>query len=356
MASCSHVQWLRLHQEHTAFTLQNGNRLYNITQSLPRPLKQYPSFLFFLGGGSKSIALRNLYPETRISSYRHYGIANICIDPKTTDDDYPLIVADGCQEGATRATNSQTEYKCHKTTSYLLEWSENNYGTPQRQSIINLINARLLSLFIDVVCIFAEDYGGLAGVVILLTNWANYGSASSLPCAVRPRIIVVTRISGNMFEAEVSHFRSQLFSTPKFSEVFSSLNVINMLVKLRSTSQTEFSTLKEVLCQELQTSRFTRMSSSAMFSSTHLEAFFGKAIRRFVRRPEALFDFVRASRDENPVNVELPNHINTFIGRSHDYNFPDSISLPFIASAILLDSFPPNMHRKYCITQALHSS
>ena len=349
MASCSHVQWLRLSQEHKTFSLQDGHRLHSITQSLPRPSKQYPSFLFFLGKGSKSVALRNLFPETRISSYRHYGIANICLDPKTSDDDYPLIIADGCQSGATYVTNSTPEYKCHETTNHLLDWPESENEPPQQQSIIDITNARLLSLFIDVICIFAEDYGGLADVVTQLTNWAAYGSASSLHLTVRPRIVVVTRIPGNVFESEVLHFRSQLFSTPKFSEVFSSLNVVNLLAKLRPNSQTQFGALKEVLGQELQTARFARISSSAMFSCIHLKAFFGKAVQRFVQRPEARFDFLRASRDENPVNPELPDHIDTFMSFSRDHKFPDGIPVPFVASAILLDSFPPDMHRGYCL-------
>lgn len=347
MASCSHVQWLRLHQEQSLFTLQDGNQLYNIAHSLPHLMKQCPSLLFFLGKSSKSTALRNIYPGIRFSSYRHHGIANICIDPKTANDDYPLIVADGFQDGAAYANINITNYKCHETTSHLVDWSEHDGGPPQRQDIVDLISARLLSLFVDVICIFAEDYGGLANVVLQLTKWAAYGSASSLPSTVRPRVVVVTHIPGDMFDSEVLRFCSQLFSTPKFSETFSSLNVVNLLGKLRSTSHSQFSALKEVLGQELQTSRFARTVSSVLFSSLHLSIFFGKALSRFVKRPKALFDFIRASRDGNSVNLQLQNHISTFMSLSLANKLPDSVPLPFIASAILLDSFPPGMHREF---------
>lgn len=345
MASCPHVQWLRLHQDQSTFTLHNGNRFHNITKSLPRPSKQYPSLLFFVGSVAKSAALRNIYPESRLPNYRHHGVANICIDPKTADDNYPVVLADSCPERAALVNPGTAEHKCHETTIQSVDWPETKNGPPQRQNLIDLINARLLSLFIDVLCIFAEDCGGLAGVVTKLTNWAGIGSASSLPSTVRPRVVIVTRIPEDTFDSEVLRFRSQLFSTPKFSQSFSSLNVINVLGRLRPSTGSQFSALKEVLAQETQTSRLARTDSFALFSSAHSASFFEKALSRFSKSPEASFDFIRASRDGNTVNQEFHDHIDKFMSLCLEHKLPDSIPLPFIASAILLDCFPPGMHR-----------
>src|ERR1700730_273767 len=94
-------------------------------------------------------------------------------------------------------------------------WPQTKNGLPQRQDLIDFIYDRLFSLFIDVLCIFAEDCGGLAGVVIKLTTWASMGSASNLPGAVRPRVLAVTCIPGDAFDSEVLCFCPQLFSTPE---------------------------------------------------------------------------------------------------------------------------------------------
>jgi hypothetical protein len=218
-------------------------------------------------------------------------------------------------------------------------------GPPQRKKLLNLINAKLIFLFVDVICIFAEDYGGLVGVVEKLTSWTEAGSASSLPVSIRPRIIVVTRMDGEGFDTEILHFRSQLFSIPKFLETSSSLNVVNIMGKLRPSSASQFSALREVLAQEAQASRLARASSSALFSSTHLASFFEKALIRFYKRPEAPFNFIQASRDGNSVSRELRDHIDMLMSLCLENRLPESVPLTVIASAILLDSYPPDMHR-----------
>lgn len=342
MAPCSHVQWLRLDQNQSTFTVHSGNRLQHITNSLPRPSKQFPSLLFFVGRRSRSAALRSIFPDSRLPNYRHHGIANICVDPRTADDEYPVLIAAGCPEGAAQVNPSAAEQRCHETTSLSVDWSGAN---SERESLIDHINARLFSLFIDVLCIFAEDCGGLAGVAIKLSSWAGIGSASSLPSTVRPRVVVVTRIHEDTFEAEVLRFRTQLFSAPKFSGSFSSLNVVNIVGKLRPASGARFSPLKEVLTQETQASRLARTDSLAHFSSAHLASLFSKALTRFSKRPKDGFDFIRASRDGHAVQ-ECHGHIDRFMDLCLEQKLPDSIPLPFIASAILLDSFPPGMHRR----------
>ena len=346
MAACAHVQWLWLGQDQTTFSLHYANRLQSISKSLPRPSEQYPSILFFLGSKSKSFALRKIYPESRLANYRHRGIANICVDPRTATNSYPVLIADGSIDGLAQTNPSSAGAKCHETISQSLEWPESRSGPPQRQDLIDLIHARLFSLFVDVVCIFADDYGGLGGVVTKLTTWASLGSASSLPSTVRPRVIIVTRILGETFDSEVLRFRSQVFSTPKFSDSFSSLNVMNMLGMPRSSSVAQFSALKELLAQEALTARQSRLDSHTLFSSTHSASFFEKAFRRFSKTPEALFNFIRASRDGNTVDQEFQDHIKTFLTLCVGNKLPDNIPLSFISSAIVLDGFPPGMHCK----------
>jgi hypothetical protein len=345
MAPCQHVQWLRLYQDQSAFTLHNGNRLQSISASLQNPSAQFPSILFFLGRSSKSAALRSLYSESRLSQYRHHGIANICVDPRTAGHLYPVYIADSSSDILIQPDPRTAEFQCHETTSQLVDSSEINSRPSKQQNLIDLINARLFSMFIDVLCIFAEDYGGLANVAIKLNIWAGIGSASSLPKDVRPRVVIVTRIPGDTFEAETLHFRSQVLSSPEFHETFSSLAILNIVGKLRPS----FSTLKEVLAQETEISRLARINSSTLFSSIHLASFFRKASKRFAKNPESAFNFIRASRDGNAVNQELQEHIDRFMRLCLKYKYSDTILFPFIASAILLDSFPPDMHCEYYI-------
>lgn len=346
MAPCTHVQWLGLVQDQGTVSIHHSGRLQNIANSLPRPSKQYPSTLFFVGKASKSAALRGIYRKSRISNYRNYGIANICLDPKTTDDAYPVLIANASPDGTAGTNPSSTGEKCHEVTCHPLDWSSNLDATPRRQDLMDIIQARLLAMFIDVICIFADDCGGLPGVVAKLTTWSKLNSASSLPSTVRPRVLVVTRMPGEIFDSEVLRFRSQLFSTAAFSSCFSSLNVINRLPRPRTAPKSDFTALESLLAQETVAARQTRLDSHTLFSSIHLAAFFEKALTRFSETPKETFNFIRASRDGNMVNGDFQDHINEFLCLSLENKLPNNIPVPFISSAIIFNSFPPGMHCK----------
>ncbi|OBT56265.1 hypothetical protein VE04_05112 [Pseudogymnoascus sp. 24MN13] len=336
MAPCTHVQWLGLVQDQGAVSIHHSGRLQNIANSLPRPLKQYPSTLLFVGKASKSAALRGIYHKSRISNYRNYGIANICLDPKTTDDTYPVLIANASPDGTAGTNPSSTGEKCHETTCHLLDWSSNLDATPRRQDLMDIIQARLLAMFVDVICIFADDCGGLPGVVAKLTTWAKLNSASSLPSTVRPRVLVVTRMPGEIFDSEVLRFRSQLFSTATFSSCFFSLNVINMLPKSRTVSKSDFTALEWLLAQETLAARQTRLDSHTLFSSVHSAALFEKALIRFSKAPKETFNFIRASRDGNMVNSEFQDHINEFLCLSLENKLPNNIPNANTSAPIVL--------------------
>jgi hypothetical protein len=208
------------------------------------------------------------------------------------------------------------------------------------------IHARLLSLFADVLCIFAQDCGGLDAVAERLTTWTAIGSASSLPGSVRPRLLVVTSISGADFNSEALRFRLRVLSNPKFSASFSSLNVVNVLGSTRLPSREVFSGLEMILRDETSKSRAERINTHTLFSMVHVSAFFDMALRNFATSAQHTFDFIGSTRESNPVPANFPQHLKSFIGLSSKHKLPENILWDFIASAIILDSFPLDMHCK----------
>ena len=74
--------------------LQYRNQLDNITNSILRLVKQWPSLILFLGKQSKAKALRAMFPGNSISSCQRPGLANVYVDLATVSDDYLLLIAD----------------------------------------------------------------------------------------------------------------------------------------------------------------------------------------------------------------------------------------------------------------------
>lgn len=333
-----------MHQDENGFVLQYGNRLNNITRSLPHPVKQHPSIVLFVGKQSKARALRAIYPGNGISNSRNYGIAKICVDPATINDDHPVLIADSCPEYT--QTNLRGKHACHEISNHPVAWPDNENRPPTQQAVGNYIYARMLSLFIDVLCIFAQDCGGLDGVAERLASWTAIGSASSLPGNVRPRLLIVTSISGPDFDSEALRFRLRVLSDPKFSELFSSLKVVNVLGSTRPPSPALFSSLGMILRDEISTARAERINTQTLFSMVHVTAFFEMALCNFATSPQHTFDFIASTRESNPVPANFRQHLTSFMGLSSEHKLPENILWDFIASAIILDGFPPDMHCK----------
>jgi hypothetical protein len=160
-------------------------------------------------------------------------------------------------------------------------------------------------------------------------------------------LLVVTSIPGHAFDSESLRFRLRVLADPKFAGSFSSLNVVNILGATRRPSRALFSGLREVLQDETRTVRVERINTHTLFSMTHMAAFFEMALCKFATSPRDTFDFIKSSREGNPVSPNFQCHLKSFMSLCLKHRLPDSVSWDFIASAIVLDSFPPDMHSKY---------
>jgi hypothetical protein len=301
---------------------------------------QYPSVVFFIGKNTKIKALRALYPQNAISNRRKFGIANICVDSTTENDEHPVLLAECCPDYTHTKPRGGTE-TCHDTTSHSIAWP--NGGT-ERQELIDHVQARLLSLFMDVLCLFACDYGGLDAVAERLISWASIGSASTLPRAIRPRLLIVSNISGSDFDSEVLRFRLRVLSHSGFSESFSSLKVVNVLRASRCSPREHFSALGQVLNEEIRLQRVERVNMHTLFSMVHTAAFFDLALQQFAASPRGTFDFISTSREDFPISPSFPHHLKSFMDVCAENRVPDHIAFEFIASVVIMDAFPPDMH------------
>jgi len=313
---------------------------------------QYPSVIFFIGKNTKTKALRALYPQNEISNRRKFGIANICVDSTTENEEHPVLLAECCPNYTHIKPRGGTE-TCHDTSSHSVAWPDVDNGGAKCQELVDHIQTRLLSLFIDVLCLFAYDYGGLDAVAERLISWASIGIASTLPRAIRPRLLIVSNISGSDFDSEVLRFRLRVLSHSGFSESFSSLKVINVLITSRCSPPEHFSALGQVLNEEIRMQRVERVNTHTLFSMVHIAAFFDLALHQFAASPLGTFDFISSSREDFPVSPSFPHHLKSFMDVCAENRVPDQIAFEYIASVVIMDAFPPDMHSQCCSHQGI---
>jgi hypothetical protein len=339
MRDCKHVQLLSLWREKEGkkTSLAYHNRLRIIADSLPRSSVQYPTLLYFFGHKSKSVALRSIYSESGITKHRHYGAANVKVDPLSANNENPIYIIDTSIDKMIRV-GEFTQSPCHNTVTYSID------EAAEASTLLDTIYPRLLSLFIDVICIFADDIGGLAAVISKLASWASKRGAASIPCTIQPRVLVVTCIPEETLSSTISDFFTQALAISKFSASFSALNIVNIVG--RNPRSRNYRLLEPVIEQEMLASRKARLDSAMLFSSDHIAAYFDGAVRHFAKGATTGFNFVVEARRDFPVRLEIQGHLKDFLKWCVESRVSYTATFEFIASAILLDSLPPATHSK----------
>src|SRR5256885_1122685 len=109
-----------------------------------------------------------------------------------------------------------------------------------RMSYSNTVT-KLLFPFADVICIFAEDFGGFGKAVARLGKWAATGSGT------KPRVIIAyNQDARNVGDVSKLPEVSRLSSNPEILKYFSSVRVVS-LGEVHLSSGANYRPLKEVL-------------------------------------------------------------------------------------------------------------
>lgn len=340
MSDCHHPAWLQLSGAPQAI-IHDEDQLQRIVHGLADPARQTPSFVLFVGPREKEHTLRDVFPFNNFkrNTKRYSGTINIRIDTTTLESDHPILFADSdpfrpCSE----ALNTS---HCHETASYLTAWKASS-----NENLYDIVHARLICIFADVVCFLCTDTWGEDKVVERLRSWVAAGPPSDLPPSVRPRIIIVVKgdnASPTYNFLQIEDLRLNL-QQEGLRDCFSSVTILR-LADERISSLSRHRRLKELISRNLDEIRYLRRSLRCLFSASHLAALFIAAIRHLSITKTEPFDALSASRAQNHVSQQLYDHILTFFRTCTRFCVPHPTALSLVASSVLLDAYPPRMHR-----------
>ncbi|KAH7111317.1 phospholipase [Dendryphion nanum] len=348
MKRCDHSHWLSLSSQGNDTCFLASDRLQKITSHIPNPDTQSPSLFVLIGGTAKSVALRQLFGIKRTRRFtikRSTGEVHLHIDPSTIFHSRPLLIVEGSLPPKTLRGNIPSG-KCHEITRRTIRGS--NEPADLNQIAVG-IYSKLLFPFTDVFCFFCDDLGGLKQVAYHLAAWLEHGDLSTLPTSTHPRVVVVTEKIPLGAESEIEARTTLLWllreeTTKDLSEQFSAIDVIALFPNGTISVEARHRLLKERLMSSSDQVRQHREDKRSLFSTTHFVAFLKSAYDHFSNCVDKPFDFIQASREYNPVALDLEEHLFNFI---KNIKAPDELTdfaVPIIASSLLLDNYPPDAH------------
>ena len=337
---CDHLAWLQF-SDTREFAITDTKRISRLLPDLDDPSVQRPSIVFFVGSKAKDIALRELFPWNNIRRGRREGIASLRAETLSLHSSYPIFFAESnpLREHVFQPDTSH----CHEVASSTLEWADSG----ESKEIFDVIHARLLFLFINVLCIFADDFPDFLDVVNLLQKWASFGKNSSTLSLPQLRVIIVKRGRAadpsptfDLLETEDVRFNLQ---RPEIVQFYSSVTVL-YLADEQISPLARYRRLKELLQRQLDEAVHFRQACGTLFSALHLAYFFSRAVKHFASTTTRPFDYMLSTRPNESFDWGYSQHLVSFLQLGTACKAPCDAIVSHIASTILLDAYPPGCH------------
>lgn len=347
MKHCQHTSWLSLCSEGHDTYLVISDRLDTIKTHIPEPDSQTPSFFVLIGNRAKSVALRELFGAKRNQRFltkRVPGEIHLHVEASSIFNERPLLIADSDIPTKTLRTKIPST-KCHETTKQIVQ-RPGSLG-----EISSSIYSQLLQPFVDVFCFFSDDLGGFKQVAHHLATWLEQVQESTILRSTRPRVVIVTEKipSGVENEKEARKAFLWLLSEETKRDLFEQVSAIEIIALFPAGAlsvNARHRLLKERIMSGSDQVRKSREQSRCLFSVTHFTAFLASACEHFSRVANEPFDFIKASRADNPTPQDLDEHLANLMKHIRCSGDLTAFAAPTIASSLLLDSYPPNSHCK----------
>ncbi|KAF2844109.1 hypothetical protein T440DRAFT_410816 [Plenodomus tracheiphilus IPT5] len=327
MLSRNGLDWLYAFQAGTDWFLASGGGLQQVTTSLCNPPAQFPSTILLIGTKEREAARQALFPGRPHSKPR--GLAQVYADDSTSGDKHPLFIASldidkACDKQ--KPPQKQTGHSCHKVM-----WLSEKPHVVGAESLVETVVGRLLLLFADVVCLFQDDFSTHEEGIQFLRNCASH---SSLSHSWKPQVIFVTRST---------YKRASAPNLPTFGTI----RHVRLPANSRKTPLSHrYLTLKKTMLSSIEMVKSGRDASKRLYSAYHLNVFFESALRHVATCASPSFNFILATRRYNRIEDHLWTYLQDFVELCAANHATTEATLEFMASAFMLDSFPPGMHRK----------
>lgn len=365
--------WIDLLASPKDLFIEEHHRSYNEFHKLHFPGEQDPQMIMLIGDEWKTKAIRRLEPS--LHSNGNHKKVHLQLVPSNTKARSPVLIAD-CELHNTPLLNKASDSLTAGIKQHTLLWHRKvpTEGL-DANTLAHLVYSKLMTPFSTIICFFADDLGGTRAVAEILASWlvSLSNRSSDLPVSTYPRVLILKangRVRFNEEKATIGFMKELAKATRArngslaqisngrlsderfnalLTQQFGGLRVLALpSAEYQSQIQRpddEWESLRTRILQGSQHIQDRRRKAQVAFSANHFKAFFHLACEHFARDIVTPFSFVKASRLANPVPQDLPFHIANFL---RDVKPPqiEPFAIPFIASAITLNSYPPEMHSK----------
>lgn len=328
--ACKHTDWLGLADQGTSLVIRQTGRLRSLVQALPSPSSQHPAVVLLLESQNGRILTAN-EPCTSANP----GSIHLHLESNTASRKHPLFIASAFPVHSQRPATLRKGYKCCSTVG------EFTHSGP-RVSMETILYSQYLIPFVDVFCFVYHDPPDLENIAQNILGWAKSLNKLRTPCVPPEIMIFIANEAVPLVQVSKELMgRLERSSVKPIPEFFSGLRFVK-LSKDKLISQRGRTSLYRHLFKASRRIRRKRAHRGMLFSAVHFMAFAEIAFDKLVSTHP--FDFIIASREQNPVAENLAEHLMNFVALIKRAEDLSSFAAETIASSLFLDQYPPGMH------------
>ncbi|OQD76228.1 hypothetical protein PENANT_c121G06279 [Penicillium antarcticum] len=331
--------WLDLVSESTGWTLVDTGRMKELVQGMSHPHTQFPSVVYFAGNGSRIKALRALFPHNNITRRGPAGLVRLHLSTGTANTQNPILLAESSLSNVSGLGESS-----------LRRWSSDNVqryrilqgGTRRVLDIQQQVISQMLLPWTNVFCLFVDTQSDIRDACQLLKRprqTVTIGS-QSIPDLMRT-VVILTGAQNHGIE-DLSKASHELHATDRLSK---DVTVLDLRDRHELSPTAAFEPLRRLILNEIQDIRGEQSRQGLSFSAIHLSTLWTRTLRLELGTSKAsVLDCLQVARENHRLNNISTECLVEFIKQATSYIHAKDGVHAFIASALLMNAYPPGMH------------
>ena len=330
--------WLDLVSDTTGWSLVDTRRLEEIVQGMSHPKTQYPSVVYFSGNGNRVKALRALFPRNNITRRGPSGLVRLHLSTSTANCENPVIFA----ESNPFSQSSLGE-------SNWLRWSSDKHRRypalrNKYQSLVEIqqqVITRTIFPWTDVLCFFVDNDSEMREAQRLLDMPRGRLTVGAQPIPDLMRVVIIFTSNAVCENGEI---KKDILKMPFGGDHRSSVTILDLRDRYELSPTAAFEPLRRLILDEMQISQTKRIQQGIFFSACHLNVLWSRTLKFQMESTYAVeLDCLREARENQQVKPRMTECLREFLSQSANFVPVDDIHA-FIASALLMDAYPPEMH------------
>ncbi|KAH8430231.1 uncharacterized protein LDX57_007900 [Aspergillus melleus] len=332
--------WLDLtHDDAAGWSLVDTGRVDDIVQDMSHPATQYPSVLSFLGNDSRVAALRALFPQNNVTRRGPAGLVRLHLSTTTANTEHPVWFTESSFTRPPTIDGSTIAPSADRSRRYPVR--QGRFETPC--DIKDHLLTRLVFPWTHVACFFADGENELKA----LTSWlaATHGDIHASPSDTPSLVRVILILTDPTAIYNADPVEAGLPGSDVAGEQRATISVLDLRDRHQLSPSALYAPLQRLLLDGLQDSRAERIKQGLLFSAVHLKFMWHRCLVQSLLHPVAQINCLSLARERLPVPFAFHDGLAELLGEACKIGCPTRDLRQFVASALLMDAYPPGMHR-----------